>query len=428
MNIKRVVLSLAVSLVMVPIAVVAYQYQRDTSADYPATSTASSAERASRGAYLARAGNCMACHTARGGQPYAGGRPIGTPFGTIYAPNLTPDRTTGIGTWSADDFWRAMHEGKSKDGSFLYPAFPYPNYTKVTRADSDALFAFMRSVPAVTQPNREHALRFPYNQRVVLAFWRALYFRPGVFEPDSSRSAQWNRGAYLVEGLGHCSACHTARNAVGGSTASDLGGGMIPVSNWYAPALSPGGESGLGVRRDADIADLLHTGVSRRGAVFGPMAEVVATSLQHLSPVDIAAMVGYLRSLPEQVPGKPGDVLAVPADADAVVKRGRQLYGRFCVECHGAQGQGNAPAYPPLAGSHSLSAPTAVNAIRIVLNGGYPPSTSGNPRPYGMPPFGPALSDREVADVVFYARSAWGNPGAVVSEVQVSRLRGAPVD
>lgn len=196
MTMKRAVLIALALLLLVPLLVIAYQMQRDPSSSYPSVPPADAALQVQHGEYLARAGNCMACHTVRGGRQYAGGRAIATPFGDIYASNLTPDTDTGIGGWTSDDFWRALHDGKSKDGSFLYPAFPYPNYTNVTRADSDALFAYLRTIPAVAQKNREHALKFPYNQRLLLAFWRALYFEPGVFEADGKQSLEWNRGAY----------------------------------------------------------------------------------------------------------------------------------------------------------------------------------------------------------------------------------------
>lgn len=428
MSLKRVVAALAALMVLVALLIVAYQRFSDPSSNYPGTAPTDLSAQVRRGAYLAQAGNCMACHTARGGERYAGGRAIDTPFGNIYASNLTPDPTTGIGTWSADDFWRALHDGKSKDGSFLYPAFPYPNYTKVTRADSDALFTYLNSVPAVTQQNREHELRFPYNQRFLLAFWRTLYFSPGVFEADKAQSAAWNRGAYLVQGLGHCAACHASRDAAGGMAANDLGGGMIPMLNWYAPSLGSHAESGLGGWSDQEIADLLSTGVSARGAVFGPMAEVVGKSLQHMAPEDIGSMVTYLRTLPNDSPALPRTAQLSPAVVEATLKRGERLYASNCIECHGADGKGAPPAYPPLAGNTSLSAALAVNPIRMVLNGGYPPSTNGNPRPYGMPPFSASMSDEEIAAVVSYVRTAWGNQGAVVSGFDVSRLRGAPMD
>ncbi len=425
---KRILFILLALVIVVPIFVIGVQLLHDPESDQASPPVGSKDEQLVRGEYLARAGNCIGCHTARGGQPYAGGRPISTPFGTIYASNLTPDET-GLGQWTKDDFWRAIHNGKSRDGSFLYPAFPYPNYTKVTRADADALFAYFQTLPPARQENRPHDLRFPFNQRILLAFWRALYFRPGEFQPQPTQSAEWNRGAYLVQGLGHCSACHTSRNALGGSIAEErLGGGMIPMQNWYASALTADKETGLGEWEQKDIADLLKTGVSQRGAVFGPMAEVVSTSLQHLSAPDIQSMAVYLKSVPvsSDPPVKKPSVSA-SADND-VLRQGAKLYEQQCAACHGADGKGAPPAYPPLAGNRSLAVEVPMNPVRIVLNGGYPPGTAGNPRPYGMPPFGTALSDSEVAAVVSYIRASWGNQGGPVSPDYVTRLKGTPVE
>lgn len=371
------------------------------------------------GQYLGRVGNCMGCHTVRGGKQYAGGRALATPFGAIYAPNLTSDKVTGIGAWTADDFWQAMHNGRSKDGSFLYPAFPYPNYTNVTRSDSDALFAWFRTLAPVRQQNRPNQLRFPYNQRVLLPFWRAFNFDQGEYASEPARDARWNRGAYLVQGLGHCSACHTGRNAMGGSIAGKgLGGGMIPMQDWYAPPLGSDAPA-------AEIARLLQTGVSARGAVFGPMAEVVAGSLQHATDADIGSMAAYLETLAVAVAA---DAAPVAPAGQAILRQGAQLYKAQCAECHGAGGSGAAAAYPSLAASRASSADNPVNTIRMVLNGGYPPSTHGNPRPYGMPPFGPTLSDAEVAAVVSHLRTSWGNQGRLVTAGEVSRLRGVPAD
>jgi mono/diheme cytochrome c family protein len=176
----------------------------------------------------------MACHTARGGAQYAGGRLLATPFGSLHTPNITPDRQYGIGNWSADDFWRALHNGVSKDGRLLYPAFPYTNYTRMPREDSDALYVYLQSLPAVNRASLPHQLRFPYNQQLMLAGWRALYFRPGVFRPDAGKAVEWNRGAYLVQGPAHCSACHSPRNWLGASDGEALAGGLIPMQGWYA--------------------------------------------------------------------------------------------------------------------------------------------------------------------------------------------------
>ena len=426
---KRIFIAVLALAILVPIAVIGIQVASDPGSDRPSVPPANPAEQIKQGAYLAVAGNCMGCHTTRGGNEYAGGRVIATQFGNIYSTNITPDAETGIGTWTVDDFWRALHNGKSKDGQFLYPAFPYPNYTKVTRADSDAMFAYFKTIPPVRQTNKEHDLQFPYNQRILLAFWRTLYFTPGEFQAPKTESEQWIRGAYLVQGLGHCAACHTSRNAWGGTlTGRDLEGGMIPMQNWYASSLTSDSEAGLATWNEKDIADLLKTGVSQRGAVFGPMAEVVSNSLQHLSQSDIDAMAVYLKSIPKADSKPAPDVARTSNDAATTLSQGGKLYERLCVECHQADGRGLPPDYPPLAGNHSLSAQSAVNPIRMVLNGGYPPSTAGNPRPYGMPPFGSTLNDDEVAAVVSYIRSSWGNSGRAVSPIEVSRLRGAPTE
>lgn len=248
----------------------------------------SQAEVIKRGEYLARAGDCIACHTKPSDKLFAGGRAMPTPFGTLYSPNITPDDETGIGQWSADEFYSMMHTGRSRDGSLLYPAMPYAAYTKVTREDSDAIFAYLKSVPPVKQPNRPHEMRFPYNNRQLLLGWRTLYFREGEYKPDPAKSVEWNRGAYLVQGLGHCSMCHTAINALGGSSESKaFEGGLIPMQDWYAPSLTSNREAGLGEWSIDEIADLLQKGVSRRGAVYGPMAEVVYDSLQYLSDDDV---------------------------------------------------------------------------------------------------------------------------------------------
>jgi mono/diheme cytochrome c family protein len=376
-----------------------------------------------RGAYLARAGDCMACHTARGGVPYAGGRALDTPFGRLVAPNITPEPTTGIGSWTPDDFWRALHNGKSKDGRLLYPAFPYTAYTKVTRPDADALFAYLRSLPPVRQQNTPHALAFPYNQQLTLAGWRLLYFKPGVQQADAAKDARWNRGAYLVEGLGHCAACHSTRNRLG-ATSSTLGGGLIPTIGWYAPSLTSEAEAGLGKWSEAHIVQLLGTGVAPGASVTGPMAEVVAQSLQFLNQDDLGAMAVYLKSLPA---APAGERPAAPRPSEQEMQAGAKLFGQHCATCHGERGEGKGP-YPALSGNRALTLAEPVNAIRVVLNGGFAPGTAGNPRPYGMPPFGHALQDAEVATLVTYLRASWGNAAAPVSAADVNRYRSVPLD
>jgi mono/diheme cytochrome c family protein len=390
------------------------------------TAWASAPANIARGAYLARAGDCIACHTTRGGVAYAGGRALDTPFGRFFGPNLTPDRDTGIGAWSADDFWNALHNGIAPGGRLLYPAFPYTNYTKVTRADADALYAYFRSLPPQRQANRPHDIRFPYDQQALLAGWRLLYFRPAEYAAQPARSASWNRGAYLVEGLGHCSACHSTRNSLGAADGT-LAGGMIPTLGWYAPSLTANHEAGLGDWREADIVALLGTGISPRGAATGPMAEVVARSLQYLTPDDLGAMAGYLKSLAATpVSAQPTQAL-LPA-AEQVLAEGGRIYAAQCAACHGDDGKGSMPAYPPLAGNRAVTMTPAVNAIRMTVNGGFPPGTRSNPRPYGMPPFGHELDDAQVAAVLTWIRTSWGNAGAPVTATEVNRYRAVSLD
>jgi mono/diheme cytochrome c family protein len=404
------------------VALVAWLNLRGEDPLVPDAAAPATAELIARGAYLARAGNCMGCHTERGGAAYAGGRGVPTPFGTVFAPNLTPDTASGLGAWTAAEFWRALHNGRARDGRLLYPAFPYPNYTRVTRADSDALFAFLRSLPAVAQTNRAHTLQFPFDQPAALAVWRALYFRPAQHEADASRSAEWNRGAYLAGGLGHCNACHASRNALG-ATASplDLAGGLIPVQNWYAPSLASSLEAGVADWSDAHVVELLRTGVSARGAVMGPMSEVVSGSTQHLSEPDLRAMTAYLKALQ---PPTAERASATPAmNATAATGPGAKLYDTHCAACHGERGEGVPGIYPALGASRAVAMQTPANLVHMVLEGGFPPATAGNPRPFGMPPFATVLSNDEVAQLLTHIRASWGNRGAPVSALDVTRFR-----
>ena len=370
-----------------------------------------------RGAYLARAGSCMGCHTSQGGEPYAGGRVIETPFGTVYSSNLTPDRSNGIGNWTSVDFWRALHEGRAPGGRLLYPAFPYTSYTQVSQPDADALFAFLRSLPPVAQPNRPHAMRWPYDSQLALAAWRALYFKPVVFQNDPAHDAQWNRGAYLVRGLGHCSACHTSRNLLGATDESlALAGGTIPMSNWYAPSLLQADEAGLGQWEIADIVRLLGTGQAGNASVVGPMAEVVLHGTQYLTQQDLTAMAVYLKALPQETAQPDTGVAASSAI-------GADIYEDQCAQCHGKQGEGVPGAYPALAGNRAVLMRSTTNLVQVVLHGGFAPATQGNPRPFGMPPYQLVLNDKAVAAVLTHVRSSWGNQAAAVSELEVSRYR-----
>lgn len=364
-----------------------------------------------RGRYLALAGNCAGCHTTRGGEPYAGGVGMATPFGLVYTSNLTPDRRYGIGAWSAAEFWRAMHNGRSRDGRLLYPAFPYPSFTKLTRADSDAIYAYLQSVPKPSsRPNDAHALRFPYSTQAALAVWRAVSFTPRSYVPDVDETVEWNRGGYLVEGLGHCIACHGARNALGATDdRQGLSGGSLRIDGWYAPSLTSAREASLARGDKGHIAALLKDGTSEAGSVMGPMADVVYQSTQHLNEADLNAMATYLKALP-----RAADAVAVTKPApirrdSGVMLRGENIYAQRCAYCHGDRGEGSPGAYPSLAGNRTVLMDSTVNLIEIVQHGGFLPATAGNPRPYGMPPFGHVLDNSDVAAVLTYIRGAWGN-------------------
>lgn len=380
-----------------------------------------SAEVLARGAYLAQIGNCIGCHTARGGPLLAGGRPIATPFGTAYSSNLTPDAGTGLGAWSASEFRRALRHGRSRDGRLLLPAFPYPNFSRITPADADALFAWLQSQPPVQQPAREHALRAPFQWQLSIALWRALYFRPEPeaphAAPDGVRSAQWNRGRYLAEGVGHCSACHASRNLLGAS--SGRGGGVVSAQQWYAPSLHSAAEAGVAAWPEADVVALLKTGVSPQASALGPMAEVVYRGTQHLSDDDARAIASYLRALPfEADPAPPFE----PAPAETMAL-GRRVYEQHCSDCHGAQGQGQAGAIRPLAGNRAVLLHESRNLINILRQGGFQPVTAGNPRPWGMPPFAGVLDDAELAAAASFVRQSWGNRAATVQPLEVLQAR-----
>lgn len=378
-----------------------------------------------RGAYLARAGDCGVCHTEQGGQAYAGGRAVVTPFGDVVAPNITPDNATGVGRWRFTDFWRALHSGMGRHGELLYPAFSYTAFTKVHPEDALAIFAYLRSLPPVSQPSLRPNIKFPYSVREILAGWRTLYFRQGQYQPDTRQSVAWNRGAYLVQGLGHCNECHDARNALGGFAGNPpLSGGEIRAQNWYAPDLSTRQNGGLQGWAGKDIVDLLKTGQSSKGVAFGPMAEVVSKSTQYLNDDDLQAIATYLQSLPSRAVDAPKQNIG----NKALVDQGETIYAQQCNHCHRRDGNGVPGIYPPLNGSASVNDPRGMNTIRMVLLGGFAPGTAGNPRAYSMPPFAQQLSDAEVAAVTSYVRQAWTNHASAVLERDVSQYRATPVE
>jgi len=373
-----------------------------------------------RGRYLVNAGDCASCHTAEGGKPYAGGLAVPTPFGTIYSTNITPDPATGIGKWSEQDFYKAMHDGIRRDGKHLYPAFPYPWFTKVSRADVRAIKAFLDTVTPVRQQNKPTELPWPLSVREVMAGWNKLYFHEGAFKPDHKKSEQWNRGAYLVEGLGHCGACHTDTNLLGApKTADKLKGGDFG-EHWYAPGLTSNLRDGLGGWSAAEIVEYLKTGANAKSAAGGPMAEVVKNSTQYLSDVDLNAIAVYLKD----VPAEQARAAAKTTDIDKQAwSRGEALYVDNCTGCHMENGAGVAQIFPSLKGSSAVQAKLPDTVTHILLAGAKTAATPGKPTGFAMPAFARKLDDKEVADLVNYIRNAWGNHSSLTNQNAVSKVR-----
>jgi mono/diheme cytochrome c family protein len=367
-----------------------------------------------RGQYLAQAGDCISCHTMQGGAPFAGGYRLNTPFGYLLAPNITPDAQTGIGNWSADDFYRAMHDGVNKRGEYMYPAMPYDFYAGVTRADIDAIYAYLRSVKPVRNAVDVNHLRFPYNQRLSMVAWRELYFTPRTYEANAAKSPAWNRGAYLVEGLGHCSSCHSPRNQLG-AIEKDKQFAGAGIDGWFALNLTSDIATGLGAWTAAEIAKYLGTGTyAGKTTVLGPMAEVVRNSTSHLTAADLAAMAEYLKSLPADSTLRAGRQILYPER-----QHGATVYASYCSGCHQADGKGVTGKFPPLAGNPVVIAPDPANVFNVILAG--IPARGG----YGaMPGFAKQLSDQQIADLVNYLRASWGNNApANASAADIASLR-----
>jgi mono/diheme cytochrome c family protein len=371
-----------------------------------------------RGRYLVYAGDCAACHTADGGQPFAGGRAIPTPFGTIYSTNITPDPETGIGRWSNEEFYNAMHEGVDRDGKRLYPAFPYPWYTKMGVDDVRAIKAYLDALPPVKQRDKPSELPWPLSMREVMAGWNTLYFHEGSFRTDPNKSAQWNRGAYLVEGLGHCGACHTPINVLGGPKKNErLEGGY--GEHWYASSLTGDLRDGLGAWSAQEIVEYLKTGSNTKAAAAGPMAEVVRNSTQHLADADLAAIATYLKDLPVT---QKGAAKANSVD-QSVLTRGEALYIDNCTGCHLESGVGMAQVFPPLKASAPVQAKDPATVLQAIIGGAKVVATKEKPTALAMPAFGWKLSDQEIADLATYIRNAWGNRAEAVSAGQVAKVR-----
>jgi mono/diheme cytochrome c family protein len=396
-----------------------------------------------QGQYLARIGDCVSCHTRRGGARFAGGRPLQTPFGVIYSANITPDRETGIGRWSEGEFARALREGLAADGTHLYPAFPYTAYTRVSDADLHALYLYLRSLESVRYRPPPSALLFPFRFRALLAGWKLLFFTAARFEPDRARSAEWNRGAYLTLGLGHCGACHTPRNLVGAEReALALTGGAyldeiadeviedritplsdLPVRTWSTANLTPAAD-GLGAWSIEDTIAYLKTGHNRHAGAFGPMNEVVMNSTRFLRAADARAMAVYLKSLTPRGHARTGRPSA------AALVSGEAVYNTRCGDCHLASGLGvprggkspDAKTAPPLAGNAALQAYDPATLINVVLYGAHESTVDEHswPKMSGFE-LSVGLDDEQIAALCTYVRSSWGNGAAPCDTGVVAR-------
>ncbi|MBM1193900.1 c-type cytochrome [Pseudomonas weihenstephanensis] len=387
-----------------------------------------------QGEYLARAGDCVACHTAKGGKPFAGGLAMETPIGLIYSTNITPDKS-GIGDYSFEDFDKAVRHGIAKNGSTLYPAMPYPSYARVNQADMQALYAyFMNGVKPVAQENQAVDIPWPMSMRWPLAMWRWM-FAPAVedFTPVAQQDPVVSRGAYLVEGLGHCGACHTPRaltmqeKALSATDGSTFLSGSAPLESWIAKNLRGDHKDGLGSWNEAQLVQFLKTGRSDRSAVFGGMSDVIVHSMQYMSEADLTAIARYLKSLPAvDSADKPHQY--DPAVADALwngddSKRGAAVYIDNCAACHRTDGNGYTRVFPALAGNPVLQSEDPTSLIHIVLKGATLPATHTAPSTFTMPAFDWRLSDQEVADVVNFIRTSWGNQAGEVKATDVKGLR-----
>lgn len=375
--------------------------------------------RIQRGHYLATVADCAACHTAIGGKPFAGGRPIATPFGTIVSSNITPDRQTGIGRWSDDEFVTLMQHGIGRGGKHIYPAMPYPYYTHATRDDDLAIRAWLASIPAVRSKVDSNQLPFPLDIRAAMIGWNMLFFTPGAFRPDPQKSVEWNRGAYLVTGWEHCGACHTPKNLAGGDETSRTLQGAV-LQGWFAPNITNDQRRGLGRWSVNDVVAYLRTGHNRIAAASGPMAEEVGLSSSQMSAPDLHAMATYLKSLPGQI-----DPLTPLDAASPAMRAGAAIYADECSACHAPRGQGVAGLFPALAGAPSIQSREPTSLIRVVLQGAKSAATDGAPTSPAMPAFGWMLSDRQTAAVVTYIRNSWGNAASAVAAGAVASQRSA---
>ncbi len=369
-----------------------------------------------RGKALVDAADCASCHTADPSKPLAGGKRIDTPFGGIFSPNLTPDLETGLGAWTDDEFYRALHQGVARNGARYYPAFPYPNFTKITRDDVLAIRAYLSTLTPVRNTPPPPQLRFPLNYRVVMRGWNWLFFRPGTFEKNPQKSDEWNRGAYLAEGAAHCGACHTPKNMFGADKRGQAYGGGL-IDGWFAPRLDAAERSGLKSWSVDDITEYLQSGRNGRSHAGKLMAEVVVNSTSKMSDADVRAMAVYLKDLPA---GMPEPVVTPPPQAQ--MTDGARIY-QACAACHEADGTGSPRIYPPLPGNANLQSADPSSTLRIILDGALTVTTPRAPNAGSMPAYSRKLLDQEIADVATYIRNSWGNAAPAVTPGQVAKAR-----
>ena len=370
-----------------------------------------------RGKALVNAGDCSGCHTSDPAKPFAGGVRIETPFGAITSPNLTPDRDTGIGGWSEQDFYNALRSGTAPDGSRYYPAFPYPYFTKLTRDDIFAIRAYLGTLTPYANKASPPELRFPLNFRVVMRVWDYLFFRPGILEPDQRKGTEWNRGRYLVEALGHCGACHTPKNFFGADKRGQrYAGGR--VDGYFAPRLDAAARSGLKSWSVDDIVEYLQSGRNARSHADGLMAEVVLNSTSKMSDGDVRAIATYLKELPA---GQPEPEVIAPTEAEMAA--GRAIYDHACISCHESDGSGAPRIYPPLPGNALLQSADPSSTLRIILDGAQTITTPRAPNAGSMPDYAKQFSDQQIAEVTNYIRNAWGNSASLVTPEQVAKAR-----
>ncbi|MEN5149504.1 c-type cytochrome [Pseudomonas orientalis] len=382
----------------------------------------------SRGEYVARVSDCVACHSLAGKAPFAGGLEMATPLGAIHATNITPDRDHGIGRYSLADFDRAVRHGVAPGGRRLYPAMPYPSYVKLSDDDVKALYAFfMKGVQPANQANIPSDIPWPLNMRWPIALWNGVFAPTAPYAANPGQDALWNRGAYIVQGPGHCGSCHTPRGLAFNEKALDQSGAPFLagalLDGWYAPSLRQDPNTGLGRWSEAQIVQFLKTGRNQHAVVYGSMTEAFNNSTQFMADDDLAAIARYLKSLPgdPQRDGTPWQYQAADTRQDIP---GAHTYATRCASCHGLDGKGQPEWMPPLAGATSALARESASAINITLNGSQRVVAAGLPDAYRMPAFREQLSDQEIAQVLTYVRSTWGNHGSAVDAQAVGKLRG----